>query len=128
MPIRGKYGPALAAMGMLYVAAGVNHFLMPRLYVSIMPPYVPHPLGMVWLSGVAEIVGGAGVLAPDGTVLRHSRSVACWGLIVLLIAVFPANVQMAMHPALFTAIPRWVLWARLPLQLPLICWAWWYTR
>jgi uncharacterized membrane protein len=115
-------------MGVLYIAAGVNHFAMTRLYVSIMPPYLPHPWAMVWLSGVAEIAGGVGVLVPDGFVFRGSRKVACWGLIALLIAVFPANLQMAMHPEMFASIPGWALWVRLPLQLPLMFWAWWYAR
>lgn len=115
-------------MGILYIAAGVNHFVMPRLYLSIMPPYIPYPLGMVYLSGAAEILGGAGVLVPNGTILHDSRRVACWGLIALLLAVFPANLHMALHPELFPALPAWMLWARLPLQLPLIAWAWWCGR
>ena len=125
---RKGYSAGLVVMGLLYITAGGNHFAMPRLYLSIMPAYIPHPLAMVWVSGVAEIAGGVGVLVPDGLVFRHSRRTACWGLIALLIAVFPANLQMALHPELFSSIPAWMLWARLPLQLPLILWAWWYAR
>lgn len=127
-PRRDTYMPGLIAMGALYVAAGVNHFVMSRLYLSIVPPYIPHPQAMVWLSGAAEIACGIAVLVPDGTVFRNSRRAACLGLIALLIAVFPANLHMALHPQLFPSIPTWALWARLPLQLPLIAWAWWHAR
>jgi uncharacterized membrane protein len=77
---------------------------------------------LVWISGVAEILGGIGVLIPA------TRHLAAWCLIALLIAVLPANIQMALDHARWPTIPVWALWARVPLQLPLLWWAWLYTR
>lgn len=108
--------------GSSFVAAGLNHFRNPGFYVGIMPPYLPWPLELVYLSGVAEIVLGAMLLCPKWT------AVAAWGLIALLIAVFPANVHMAMHPDAYPAISATALWVRLPLQGLLMAWAYWYTR
>ncbi len=111
-------------MGGLYVAAGAMHFVATRAYERIMPMYIP--LGwhheLVLLSGAAEIAGGLGVILPG------RRRAAAWGLVCLLVAVMPANVWMAQHPELYPYVPVWVLWARLPLQLPLIWWAWRYTQ
>jgi len=107
-------------MAFVYVAAGVNHFIRPKLYMAIMPPYLPAHSELVMLSGVAEVVLGIGLLFPA------TRSVSAWGLILLLVAVFPANVYMATSGR-FRKLPRWLLWARLPLQGLLIWWAWQYT-
>jgi uncharacterized membrane protein len=109
-------------LAVLFVAAGVNHFVNPGFYVGIMPPYLPWPLTLVYLSGVFEIVLGLLLLVPK------FQRLAAWGLILLLIAVFPANIHMAMHPELFPAYPPVALWIRLPLQGVLIAWAWWFTR
>src|SRR4051812_49819032 len=106
-------------MAILYVAAGVNHFVRPDFYVKIMPPYLPWHLELVYASGVAEIVLGLLVL------LRKWRSPAAWGLIALLIAVFPANIHMALHGELYPDLPPLLLWARLPLQFVLMAWAYW---
>ena len=106
----------------LYVAAGINHFVNLDFYLKMMPPYLPWHLALVYISGVAEIVLGALVLFPRFTQL------AGWGLIVLLIAVFPANVFMAQNPHLFPDISQTALLIRLPIQLLLIWWAWWATR
>lgn len=111
-------------MGILYVAAGTLHFVATRRYMAIMPPYVPAHRTLVLVSGAAEIVGGLGILMPFPAVQRA----AAWGLIALLIAVFPANLTMVVDHARFQSIPLWAAWARLPLQLPLIYWAWLYTR
>ena len=108
--------------GALFVVAGVMHFVLPKVYASIMPPMLPAPVLLVYVSGVAEILGGVGVLVPS------TRRMAAWGLVALLIAVWPANLEMAMHPERFASMPVWALWVRLPLQLPLIWWAWVYTR
>jgi uncharacterized membrane protein len=110
-------------MGTLYIAAGTLHFLLTRRYVAIMPPYLPAPRALVLISGAAEIAGGIGVLAPIPAVRRS----AAWGLIALLIAVIPANIYMVSDHQRFPNIPLWVLVLRLPLQLPLIYWAWRYT-
>ncbi len=110
-------------MGCLYLVAGAGHFLATPVYLSIMPAYLPSPRALVLLSGAAEMAGGLGVLLP-----LPARRVAAWGLVLLLIAVMPANVWMAQHAARYRPLPEWALWARLPLQLPLIAWAWLYTR
>ncbi len=108
--------------GVLFVAAGVNHFVRPDFYVRIVPPYLPWPRELVLVSGVAEVLLGVLLLIPRTTVL------AAWGLIALLIAVFPANLHMALHTGQYPEVPARALWLRLPLQGVLIAWAWWYTR
>ena len=108
--------------GALFVAAGLNHFRNPAFYVGIMPPYLPWHLELVYISGVAEILLGVMLLVPRWTVT------AAWGLIALLIAVFPANIHMTMHPELYPSISLTALWLRLAIQGVLIAWAYWYTR
>jgi len=105
-----------------FLAAGINHFLNPEFYLKIMPPYLPWHLALVLISGAAEFVLGAGLL------FSKTQKLAAWGLIALLIAVFPANLHMAMHPELYPDIPIVALWLRLPLQAVLILWAFVYTR
>lgn len=121
--------PLCYAMGALYVVAGVLHFVAPRVYAQIVPPGLPRPLALVYLSGIAEIVLGIGVL------FQRTRRAAAWGLVALLVAVFPANVYMAIHDVVIEGVPGRArepsdaaTWARLPLQGVLVCWAWWYTR
>jgi uncharacterized membrane protein len=109
-------------MGALYVVAGVEHFVMTRMYVGIMPDYMPAHRELVLLSGAAEIAGGIGVLVPQ------TQRAAAWGLIALLVAVMPANVWMVQHPERYAGIPVWAMWVRLPLQGVLVWWAWRYTR
>jgi len=108
--------------GAFFIAAGANHFLNTPFYVSIMPPYLPWHLALVYLSGVAEMGLGALLLFEQWSVL------AGWGLIALLIAVFPANIHMALHPDLYTWASPMNLCLRLSLQGVLIAWAYWYTR
>ncbi len=112
----------LMTVGM--VGAGLLHFLTPEPYLGMMPAMLPAPLALVYISGVAEIAGGLGLILPA------TRRLAAWGLIALYIAVFPANLNMALHdlPLGTTNVPTWALWARLPLQLVLIAWAYRYTR
>jgi len=110
------------ACGALYVGAGSNHFITPAFYVSIMPAYLPWHLALVYVSGIAEIALGVLVL------FRASSRLAGWGLIALLVAVFPANVHMAMHPDLYAWSRPVALWVRLPVQGLLIAWVYWYTR
>jgi uncharacterized membrane protein len=112
----------LAAMGGLYMVAGMGHFLVTRAYERVMPAYLPAHHTLVLVSGVAEIAGGLGVLVPQ------TRRAAAWGLVLLLLAVWPANLWMAQHPGLTPGVPVWALWVRLPLQVPLVWWAWVYTR
>jgi uncharacterized membrane protein len=100
-----------------FVVAGAFHFLKPEMYLQIMPPYFPAPQLLVAVSGLAEIAGGIGLL------LRPWRRAAGWGLIALLIAVFPANIHMVQHPGQFHYAP-WISWARLPFQGVFIVWVW----
>jgi uncharacterized membrane protein len=113
-------------MGSLYVVAGTAHFVLTRVYVHVMPAYLPAPHALVLISGAAEIAGGVGVLMPEYLGLPTRRA-AAWGIILLLIAVAPVNVWMAQHPELTPGVPQWMLWVRVPLQLPLIWWAWMNT-
>jgi uncharacterized membrane protein len=108
--------------GVAFVLAGLNHFVNPDFYVRIMPSYLPWHLALVYLSGIAEAVLGAMLLVP-----RWSK-VAAWGLVALLVAIFPANVHMAMNPQAFPDVSPLLLYVRLPLQAVLILWAWWYTK
>jgi len=98
------------------------HFVNADFFVAIMPPYLPAHRELVWSSGVFEIVGGVAVLVPA------VRSLAGWGLIALLIAVYPANLHMALHPELFPDTPPAAIYARLPFQFLFMLWAWWATR
>jgi uncharacterized membrane protein len=111
-------------MGALYITTGTLHFLITRRYVAIMPPYLPAPRTLVLISGAAEIVGGVGVLVPSPPI----RRAAAWGLVALLIAVMPANLYMVTDNQKFPGIPLWIAVLRLPMQLPLIYWAFRYTR
>jgi uncharacterized membrane protein len=108
---------SLWTLGVLMIAAGINHFLNPRFYTQIMPPYLPYPLELVYLSGVLEVLSGVLLLIPA------TRGVGAWSLIATLVLVFPANLHMALNASRFSSIPAWLLWARLPLQGVLIWWA-----
>ncbi len=107
-------------LALTFMLTGVLHFRSAPTYLKVMPPYMPFPLALVYLSGIAEIAGGIGVLPPQ------TRKLAGWGLISLLVAVFPANIQMALHGTqqLGIDVPRWVWWARLPFQAVFIAWVW----
>jgi uncharacterized membrane protein len=121
VPRNGKRSRLL--LGIAFVGAGVNHFAMPRAYERIVPPSMKgRAQSLVAVSGVAEVVGGLGVLLP------WTRRPAGLGLITLLVAVFPANLYMARTPEHFRKIPRWALYARLPLQPLMMWWAWTSTR
>ncbi len=103
-------------MGLFFMGAGVMHFVRPSFYFKIMPPWMPFPFEVVLLSGFFEILLGLMAL------FEKTRCLAGWGLIALLLAVFPANLQMALHPELFSTVPPPVLWLRLPFQGILIFW------
>ena len=111
------YQPYL--IGLIFIAAGALHFKNPQMYEAIVPPYFPAHHELVLASGFFETLGGIGVLLP------RTRAAAGWGLIALLIAVFPANVYMALDTEKFgTLAPAWALYARLPLQFVLMWWVW----
>lgn len=102
--------PALPyALGAVFVAAGLAHFAVPRVFERIVPPPFDPQAATLW-SGVAEVAGGVGLLHP------RTRRAASWGLVALLAAVFPANLHMARHPEITPALSPWMLWARLPVQ------------
>ena len=107
------------ALAILYMVAGVLHFAIPDPYIHVMPPFLPEPRLLVAVSGICEFLGGAGVL------IAPTRRFAGYGLVALLIAVFPANVYMLYQqwrPHGWTPY-TFVLLLRLPLQIPLILWA-----
>ena len=119
----------LVPMAAFYVFAGVMHFVNPDFYLQLMPPYLPWHLGLVYASGVAEILLGLLLLVPA------TRVLAAWGVVALLIAVFPANLHVALNGIVLQGLPEWMPpatttanWVRLPFQAVLIWWAWLYTR
>lgn len=105
-----------------FVAAGSLHVLRPRMYEQIMPAYLPGHRELVLASGVAEIAGGVGVVS------ERARPLAGWWLIATLVAVFPANVHMALHARSYSRFPPPLLWARLPLQGAFIWWVYRVTQ
>lgn len=116
-----KQTAARWVLALFMLVAGVNHFLAPEIYLGMMPPWLPFKDAANVISGAAEIAGGLGLLIP------RFRRAAAWGLIALLIAVFPANIQVALQgtmPGLENAPPS-VLWLRLLFQPVFIAWVWW---
>jgi uncharacterized membrane protein len=116
-----------AALAAFFAFAGAMHFVRPRFYEAIVPPAVGNAREVVIVSGLAEISGAAAVLHP------RSQRLGRWWLLALLVAVFPANVHMAVNPEQIRGldlrrVPRWALWARLPLQPLAMLWVWRATR
>jgi len=112
-------------MGLFYVWAGINHFRAPDFYLPMMPPYLPWHEALVLLSGVAEVAVGVGVLIPQ------TRVIAAWATIAVLLAVYPANIHVALNDVPIGDPPQALgamNYVRLPFQFLLIAWAWWYTR
>lgn len=112
----------LLLVAVQFTVVGVSHFTDPEFFVAIMPPYMPAHLELVYLSGVFEILGGVGILVPQ------TRRFAGWGLLALLVAVYPANVHMAMNPELFPDISPTALYARLPMQFVMAGLVWYAMR
>lgn len=112
----------LFIMATLYILAGINHFRNPKMYLRIMPDYIPWHLPVVYISGIIEIFLGILLMFPA------TRIWGAWGIIVLLILVFPANIQMAIDFYARKNPYLWIALLRLPLQIVLIWWAWWYTK
>ena len=113
---------SLFGISVFFIYFGIDHFINPEFYLSIMPPMFPLHLEAVYLSGLFEILGGVGVL------IARTRSIAGWGLLALLIAVYPANIYMALTPEAFPDIPLFVLYFRLALQFLFFYWAYSITR
>ena len=113
---------SIILMSMFYVRFGVDHFLSPEWYLQIVPPYLPFPLELVYISGAFEILFGVMLLHP------YTRTYAGWGLILLLVAVFPANIYLAQTNGQAMGTSGLVAWGRLPFQLLFISIAYWHTR
>lgn len=107
-------------LAVFFIVAGANHFRMPAVYLGMMPPWLPAPEAMNFISGAAEMLGGLGLLVPA------TRRVAGWGLLALLLAIFPANVHVALQGRMpgFDFSPL-TLWLRLPFQAGFMAWVWW---
>ena len=115
-------------MGVIYAIAGVSHFLAPNSFARAVPPEFPRPEALVYISGLAEIVLGVGMQ------FDRTRRASSWGIVALLVAVFPANVYMAtddvaadLVPDRLARVAQAAAWARLPFQAVLVLWAWWHT-
>ena len=121
LPSSKRKAAALVIAAASYIIVGIAHFTHVDFFISIMPPWLPWHIELVWLSGLFEILGGVGLLIP------RFRRMSSWGLIMLLIAVYPANLHMALNPEPFIAagMPLWGLYLRLPFQFIFIAWAWW---
>lgn len=115
---------ARAVLGCAMIVVGVLHFVSPAPFAAMIPAAFPAHLALVYVSGLAEIAGGAGLFVP------RLRRAASWGLIALYVAVFPANVNMALHdlPLGDYHAPSLALWARLPFQILFIAWAYWVGK
>lgn len=113
---------AVYLMGVLYVAAGINHFLNEPFYTKMMPAGLPYPVELVYISGVIEILLGIGLFFP------FSRRISAIGIVLLLIAVFPANVNMALHYKDWSTGSPLPFYLRLPIQVLLIWWAYAYFK
>lgn len=108
-------------MAGIYILAGIYHFVNPKFYLKIIPPYIPWHKTMNYLSGGAEIILGVLLFYPPYAVF------AAWGIIALLIAIFPANIYHLSSAKASSKIPIWILWLRIPMQGLFIWWAWWYA-
>jgi uncharacterized membrane protein len=117
----GKIKKSLAFMSIFYILAGTLHFVMPGFYMKMMPSYIPFHHELIYVSGLAEIILGFGLLN------HNFMRLSAWGIIALLVAVFPANVY-AYTDKVDLGVPQWVLLVRIPLQGVLIYWAYLYAK
>ena len=112
----------VAFVTLFFLVGGIGHFVAVDFFVAIMPPYVPFPREVVWISGAIELVLAAALWVP------RWRPTVGWLLMALICAVTPANIHMWLHPQQFPQVPEWALTLRLALQLVLLCLVWWCTR
>ncbi|MGH9777288.1 MAG: DoxX family protein [Candidatus Acidiferrales bacterium] len=121
---RSRRDKAAAAMAAMFFFTGTDHFLNPGRYLPMMPPYVPLPMVMIYVSGFFELLGAAGLL------LRRTRRWASYGLVALLLGVFQANIYVALKGSSVEGLPDNPLyyWTRLPLQFVFIGWALWCSK
>jgi uncharacterized membrane protein len=113
---------SLIAQSLFYIGGGVNHFVHEDFYTRLMPDRYAHPEGLVRFTGVAEILGGLGLLMPA------TRRPAAIGIAVMLVGFLDAHQFTLRHPERYPEIPEWALWARIPLQFVLIAWALQFAR
>jgi uncharacterized membrane protein len=115
---------ARIATGAAFILTGVSHFLIPEKFMEMMPPFLPAPLFLIYLSGVFEALGGIGLI------ISKTKRPAAIGLILLLLAVFPANIYVALNNVQLGGFMNYAAyqWLRLPMQLVLIGWVWWCGR
>jgi uncharacterized membrane protein len=117
------YKLTLYLMALVYVLAGMNHFRAPQFYMPMMPPWIPAHQAMIIISGLAEIILGLLLFYPP------MRALAAWGVIALLVAVFPVHIYMYQaRETVFSHLPNLLILARIPLQFILMYWAYIYTR
>lgn len=122
VPAAKRLTPLQLIVGFAFMTTGILHFVAEKFFTAIVPKSLPNPKLLVHVSGVAEFAGGVGVLLP------RTRPLAGKGLLALLIAVFPANINMAVNADRFKQFPAWALWARLPLQFLMIRQVWKATQ
>ncbi len=117
-------------MAGMYIIAGLMHWIFPRAYLAIIPPNFPSKKAMVWWSGLFEVLAGLALLVVSfgwsDPYLPNLKTVALWGIILMLIAFLPVHLYMVREPQRFANIPKVALWLRLPLQGFLIYWALFY--
>lgn len=109
-------------LGVLFILAGINHFVNPDFYTKLMPPYLPLHYGLVILSGITEVIAGAMLF------YRPVIKLGAWGIVAMLVIFLTVHVHMIVHAELYPDVPLWGLWLRFILQFLFIAWAWWYTR
>ena len=112
---------SIIIMCVFYVGIGIKHFTNPTWFVKIVPPFLPYKLSLVYISGFFEILFGSMLLFPI------TRYIAAWGLILLLIAVFPANIYLAMTNGAALNTTPFIAWGRLPFQFLFIAIAYWHS-
>ena len=113
---------SIIIMSLFYISVGINHFTKPNWFIQIVPPYLPYKLELVYISGFLEIILGVMLLIPG------ARFYAGWGLIILLIAVYPANIYLAQTNGAAMNTTPLIAWARLPFQFVFIVLAYWHTK
>ena len=113
---------ALLAFSSFFITVGIDHFINPDFYLAIMPPMLPLHLEAVYVSGFFEILGGLGLL------LSRFRKISGWGLLALLIAVYPANIYLAQTNGAAMNTTPLIAWGRLPFQFVFIGLAYWHTK
>ena len=107
-------------MGVMYIFAGLMHFIKPKMYMRVMPNYLPNHRLLVYLSGIAEIILGVGLFIPG------LKAISIWGIIAMLGVFLMVHFYMLSSEKASAGIPKWVLILRIPLQFGLMYWAWWY--